>query len=275
MVAAYIEENVRYALAEDIGTGDVTVTLIPEASNSMATVICREAAILCGVSWFNEVFQQLDPKIKIHWTYTDGGFIPTNHIICTLEGPSRPILRGERTALNFLQTLSGTATTVHHYASAIADLPTKVLDTRKTLPGLRQAQKYAVRCGGGYNHRQGLYDGVLIKENHILAAGSITKAIEQARAYSFNLPIEIEVENLDELQQALAASPDIIMLDNFDLPTISEAVSLNQKRTKLEASGGITLKNIRQIAETGVDYISVGALTKDIQAIDMSMRFSH
>jgi nicotinate-nucleotide pyrophosphorylase (carboxylating) len=273
MPTAHIEEEVRCALAEDIGTGDVTAALIPETSRVTATVVCRETAVLCGTSWFAEVFHQLDPEIAIDWAQVDGDLISADQRVCTLHGLSRPLLTGERTALNFLQTLSGTATAAHRYASTIADLPTKVLDTRKTLPGLRQAQKYAVCCGGCYNHRHGLYDGILIKENHILAAGSIAAAVERARTCDSNLPVEIEVENLDELQQALAASADILLLDNFDLPDLFEAVRLNQKRAKLEASGGITLGNIRQIAETGVDYISVGALTKDIHAIDMSMRF--
>jgi nicotinate-nucleotide pyrophosphorylase (carboxylating) len=273
MSTAHIKEEVRRALAEDIGTGDVTAALIPETSRATATVVCREAAVLCGISWFAEVFRQLDSEIVIDWAQVDGDLISADQMICTLHGLSRPLLTGERTALNFLQTLSGTATAAHRYASAIADLSAKVLDTRKTLPGLRQAQKYAVYCGGCYNHRHGLYDGILIKENHILAAGSIAAAVERARACDSNLPVEIEVENLDELQQALAAGADILLLDNFDLPDLFEAVRLNQKRAKLEASGGITLGNIRQIAETGIDYISVGALTKDIHAVDMSMRF--
>lgn len=269
-----IKEEVRRALAEDIGTGDITTTLIPATTKITATIICRETAILCGISWFNEVFHQLDADIAIDWTKADGDFVPANQIICTLHGLARPLLSGERTALNFLQTLSGTATIAHRYASAVKGLPVRILDTRKTLPGLRQAQKYAVRCGGGHNHRHGLYDGILIKENHILAAGSITAAIARARIANSNLPVEIEVENLDELQQALAAGADILLLDNFDLPSLREAVRISQLRAKLEASGGITLKNIRQVAETGVDYISVGALTKDIQAVDLSIRFT-
>ncbi|KFI23454.1 carboxylating nicotinate-nucleotide diphosphorylase [Nitrosococcus oceani] len=269
-----IKEEVRRALAEDIGTGDVTTTLIPATTKITATIICRETAILCGTSWFNEVFHQLDADIAIDWTKADGDLVPANQIICTLHGLARPLLSGERTALNFLQTLSGTATIAHRYASAVKGLPVRILDTRKTLPGLRQAQKYAVRCGGGHNHRRGLYDGILIKENHILAAGSITAAIAQARIANSNLPVEIEVENLDELQQALAAGADILLLDNFDTPSLRKAVRINQQRAKLEASGSITLKNIRQVAETGVDYISVGALTKDIRAVDLSIRFT-
>ncbi|ABA57378.1 nicotinate-nucleotide pyrophosphorylase (carboxylating) [Nitrosococcus oceani ATCC 19707] len=269
-----IKEEVRRALAEDIGTGDVTTTLIPATTKITATIICRETAILCGTSWFNEVFHQLDADIAIDWAKADGDLVPANQIICTLYGLARPLLSGERTALNFLQTLSGTATIAHRYASAVKGLPVRILDTRKTLPGLRQAQKYAVRCGGGHNHRHGLYDGILIKENHILAAGSITAAIARARIANSNLPVEIEVENLNELQQALAAGADILLLDNFDTPSLREAVRISQQRAKLEASGGITLKNIRQVAETGVDYISVGALTKDIRAVDLSIRFT-
>lgn len=273
MLTVPIEEEVRRALTEDIGIGDITAALIPKSSTMVATVLCREAAILCGTSWFTEVFRELDTGIIVDWAQTDGNLIAADQIICTLRGPSRPILTGERTALNFLQTLSGTATTAHRYASAIAGLPTKVLDTRKTIPGLRQAQKYAVRCGGCHNHRYGLYDGILIKENHLLAAESITAAVESARACSKGLPIEIEVENLHELQQALAAGADRLLLDNFTLSDLSKAVRINQKQAILEASGNITLENIRQVAETGIDYISVGALTKNIQAIDMSMRF--
>lgn len=274
MPTAHIEEEVRRALAEDVGPGDVTAALIPTASSALAAVVCRETAVLCGTAWFDKVFQLLDAAITIDWVKADGDLIAANQIICTLRGPSRPLLTGERTALNFLQTLSGTATLAHHYASAVAGLPVKILDTRKTLPGLRQAQKYAVRCGGGHNHRYGLYDGILIKENHILAAGSIMAAVERARTYGPSLPLEIEVENLDELEQALTAGADILLLDNFELSDLYEAVRLNRKRAKLEASGGITLENIRQVAETGVDYISVGALTKDVHAADMSIRFS-
>ncbi|ADJ29072.1 carboxylating nicotinate-nucleotide diphosphorylase [Nitrosococcus watsonii] len=269
-----IETEVHRALAEDIGTGDVTATLIPATTKTTATIICRETAILCGTAWFNEVFRQLDASITVDWTKTDGDPIFAHQVICTLHGLARPLLSGERTALNFLQTLSGTATITHRYVSALEGLPVSILDTRKTLPGLRQAQKYAVRCGGGHNHRHGLYDGILIKENHILAADSITAAVAQARTTNSNLPVEIEVENLDELQQALTAGADILLLDNFDIPLLQEAVQLTQRRAKLEASGGITLENVRQVAETGVDYISVGALTKDVRAVDLSIRFT-
>lgn len=269
-----VKEEVRRALAEDIGAGDVTAALIPEAAIMTAHVVCREKAALCGIAWFNEVFKQLDNEIAIDWTVKEGDLIAANQVICSLGGPARPLLSGERTALNFLQTLSGTATIAQRYAAAVAGLPVKVLDTRKTLPGLRQAQKYAVRCGGCHNHRHGLYDGILIKENHILATGSITAAIERARICSPGLPLEVEVEHLGELQQALAAGADILLLDNFELPDLHEAARLTRQGAKLEASGNITLENIRSIAETGVDYISVGALTKDVHAIDLSIRFA-
>lgn len=274
MSTVKIKEEVRRVLAEDMGSGDVTAVLVPETSRMTADVVCREEAVLCGISWFNEVFRQLDAGIATVWAGRDGDLISASQTICTLRGPARPLLSGERTALNFLQTLSGTATIAQRYAAAVAGLPVKVLDTRKTLPGLRQAQKYAVRCGGCHNHRHGLYDGILIKENHIMAAGSITAAIKQARVCSPGLPVEAEVENLEELQQALAAGADILLLDNFELPDLYEAVRLTRQRAKLEASGNITLENIRSIAETGVDYISAGALTKDVQAIDLSIRFA-
>lgn len=271
---AEIKEEVRRVLAEDIGSGDVTAVLIPEASRTTASLVCREAAVLCGIAWFNEVFEQLSAEITTDWASRDGDLVSSNQIICTLQGPSRPLLSGERTALNFLQTLSGTATIAQRYAAAVAGLPVKVLDTRKTLPGLRRAQKYAARCGGCHNHRQGLHGGILIKENHILAAGSITAAIKQARACNPDLPVEVEVENLEELQQALTAGADSLLLDNFEIPNLQKAVRLTRQRAKLEASGNITLENIRLIAETGVDYISVGAITKHVRAIDLSMRFA-
>ncbi|CAH9018242.1 carboxylating nicotinate-nucleotide diphosphorylase [Candidatus Nitrosacidococcus sp. I8] len=271
-----IEAEVRQALAEDIGSGDITASLIKDTATVKATVISREDAILCGIPWFSEVFRQLDSHIKINWALQDGDFITPNQIICTLMGSAVPILIGERTGLNFLQTLSATAMSAHRYATAISGLSTKVLDTRKTIPGLRNAQKYAVRCGGCHNHRYGLYDGILIKENHILAAGSITQAIQQAKRNNpKNLSIETEVENLIEFQEALDAGADIILLDDFKISDLIKAVELNQKRVKLEASGSINLANIRQVAETGVDYISIGALTKDIKAIDLSMRFQY
>lgn len=267
-----ISDNVTQALKEDIGAGDLTASLIPETSTT-ATIISREKATLSGVLWVNEVFAQLSSNIKITWFFNDGDRISENDILCELTGPARQLLSGERVALNFLQTLSGTASLVQNYADTVVDLDVKILDTRKTIPGLRIAQKYAVRCGGGHNHRVGLYDGILIKENHILATGSIIAAISSAQKIAKGIAVEVEVENFDELEQALIAQADIILLDNFDVPDLIKAVEINQGRAKLEASGGITLDNVRTIAETGIDRISIGALTKDIRAIDLSMRF--
>jgi nicotinate-nucleotide pyrophosphorylase (carboxylating) len=261
-------------LSEDVGNGDLTAALIPAAARAEATVISRETAVLCGVAWFDEVFQQLDTGIRIHWRVFDGDRIEGDQVLCTLEGPARSLLTGERTALNFLQALSGTATQARRYADAVAGTGAAVLDTRKTLPGLRRAQKYAIRCGGCKNHRLGLFDAVLIKENHVLAAGSITRAILTARDLHPGVTLEVEVENLQELREALRARPDIIMLDNFDLETMRAAVKLTVGQARLEASGNVNLQTIRAIAETGVDYISVGALTKDLRAVDLSMRFS-
>jgi nicotinate-nucleotide pyrophosphorylase (carboxylating) len=238
-------------------------------------VISREHAVICGEEWFDQVFAQLDPGIRVTWLVKDADRVEPNQLLCTLHGPSRPILSGERTALNFLQTLSGTATLASRYAEAVAGTRVKVLDTRKTIPGLRRAQKYAVTCGGCHNHRIGLYDGVLIKENHIAAAGSIAEAVAQARKCSpATIPVEVEVENLEQVQQALSAGADILLLDNMAPELLRQAVTINQGQAKLEASGGITLENIRNIAETGVDYISIGELTKQLQAVDLSMRFS-
>jgi len=264
---------VALALAEDLGAGDLTAALIPEQARAEATVISRESAVLCGTAWFNELFRQLDPDIQIHWQASDGDRIERNQLLCALSGPARPLLTGERTALNFLQTLSGNATLARYYADAVAGTRTTVLDTRKTLPGLRQAQKYAVRCGGCMNHRRGLFDAVLIKENHILAAGSIPLAVTRAKQLYPGITVEVEVENLSELQEALQVGPDIIMLDNFDLESLRQAVVLTAGQVKLEASGNVNLDTIRKIADTGVDYISVGGLTKDVRAIDLSMRF--
>jgi nicotinate-nucleotide pyrophosphorylase (carboxylating) len=270
---------VSRALEEDLGDGDITAALIPTNVSAVGSVICREEAVLCGTAWFIEVFRQLDSSITIHWQAEDGDDIEANQTLCTLEGPARSLLTGERAALNFLQTLSATATAARRYVRAIAGTSATVLDTRKTLPGLRTPQKYAVACGGGQNHRMGLYDAFLIKENHILACGGIAPAVEHARSSAPGKPVEVEVETLDELQQALTAGADTVMLDNMDLNTMRRAVEINreqtQGRTKLEASGGITLETIRTIAETGVDYISVGSITKDIQAIDLSMRLTH
>ncbi|MCK5092944.1 MAG: carboxylating nicotinate-nucleotide diphosphorylase [Gammaproteobacteria bacterium] len=270
---ADIQRDVTTALEEDIGTGDLTAALIPNNQHTRATIITREQATLCGTAWVNEVFKQLDANIKINWLEGDGNQINKNQILCQLEGNTSALLTGERTALNFLQTLSGTATLAKKYSNAVAGTRTVILDTRKTIPGLRTAQKYAVRCGGCKNHRTGLYDGVLIKENHIAAAGSVTAAINSAKKYNPDFVIEIEVENLDEFQQALDAGADILLLDNFDLDSLNEAVQKTDGKVKLEASGGINLENIRSIAEIGVDYISIGDLTKNVRAIDLSMRF--
>jgi nicotinate-nucleotide pyrophosphorylase (carboxylating) len=265
--------SVREALSEDIGTGDITAALIPENEPITATVISREAAVLCGMAWFNAVFAELDTGITVTWTSRDGDVIRAGQFLCTLHGPAAPILTGERTALNFLQTLSGTATLARRYADAVNGLSVKVLDTRKTIPGLRQAQKYAVRVGGCHNHRMGLYDGILIKENHIVSAGSIERAVHIARKAGPGQPVEVEVENESQITEALAAGVDILLLDNFTIAELVQAVRLVEGQARLEASGGVTLENIRDIAQTGVDFISIGALTKNLHAIDLSMRF--
>lgn len=273
--AEAIREQVRLALAEDVGGGDLTANLIPETAHSEATVICREAATICGRAWFDQVFSQLDASIRIDWLVEEGEQVRPDQRLCTLHGLSRPLLTGERTALNFLQSLSGTATLARRYADAVEGTGVKVLDTRKNIPGLRQAQKYAVTCGGCHNHRIGLYDGVLIKENHIAAAGSIATAVTQARQHApEGISVEVEVENLEEVREALSAGADILLLDNMPPTLLRDAVALNQGQAKLEASGGITLENIREIAETGVDFISIGELTKHLRAVDLSMRFA-
>lgn len=264
-------DEIAAYLAEDVGSGDLTASIIPETKQANARVVTREAMVVCGQAWFEAVFRQLDPTIVIKWQVQEGGDVSAGNLLCQLHGPARALLTGERTALNLLQTLSATATVARRYANAVTGSGCKVLDTRKTLPGLRLAQKYAVQCGGCVNHRIGLFDAILIKENHIIAAGSIGAAIAQARAIS-NVMVEIEVESLDELQEALAAHPDRIMLDNFSLEQLKSAVAMNQGQVELEASGNISLETIRDIAETGVDYISIGALTKNVQAIDLSMR---
>lgn len=272
-----IKQVVQHALAEDVGTGDITAKLIHKDTQSTAEIISRDAAILCGTAWFDEVFHQLDEAISIEWHANDGDSIESEQIICTLKGNSRALLTGERTALNFLQVLSGTATQTGQYVDAISNINTntntRILDTRKTLPGLRTAQKYAVVCGGGSNHRMGLFDAYLIKENHILAAGSIAEAISQAHMNHPEASVEVEVENRDELRQALQGGANQILLDNMSLPKLREAVVFTQGRASLEASGGVTLDTVRDIAKTGVDFISVGCLTKDVRAIDLSMRF--
>lgn len=258
-------------LAEDIGSGDITANLIAETKQATAQVITRENMVVCGQVWFDAVFKTLNLEVMVNWLVAEGEEVQANTLLCELAGSARALLTGERTALNLLQTLSATATVARQYANAVKGTNCKVLDTRKTIPGLRLAQKYAVTCGGCVNHRIGLYDGVLIKENHIIAAGSIAKAIELARSQT-TVPVEIEVESLDELQLALLAKPDRIMLDNFSLADLKAAVALNNGQAELEASGDITLNNIRAVAETGVDFISIGALTKHVKAIDLSMR---
>jgi nicotinate-nucleotide pyrophosphorylase (carboxylating) len=272
--------NILPFLEEDLGSGDITAAIIPENRQATAELVTRETMVLCGREWFDAVFKHLDPEISIEWHANEGEKVSENSKLCTLKGSARNLLTGERTALNLLQTLSATATISRQYADAIQGTHCKVLDTRKTIPGLRVAQKYAVRCGGCFNHRIGLFDGVLIKENHIIAAGSIANAVKIAREQS-NVLIEVEVENLDELEQALNAKPDRIMLDNFSMDDLKKAVILTAKTIELEAStieleasGNIDLTTIRATAETGVDFISIGALTKNIQAIDLSMRIT-
>lgn len=269
-----VANAVRLALDEDVGDGDVTAALVAPDATISASVLCREPAVLCGVAWFDEVFRQLHPDISVQWRFGDGDAVPANDIVCTVTGPAAPVLTGERTALNFLQLLSGTATAARSYASAVAGSNTRILDTRKTLPGLRRAQKYAVRCGGCDNHRIGLFDAVLIKDNHIANAGSIAKVVAAARRDNPELTIEVEVTNLPALDEALSAGADVVMLDNFDRAAIGDAVARAGGRAKLEVSGNIELQNLADLASTGVDYISVGALTKNVRAIDFSMRFA-
>lgn len=259
-------------LAEDVGEGDLTAALIPESLPARAEVATREDMVLCGQSWFDAVFRRLDPAVSIEWRARDGESLSAGTVLCILFGSARALLTGERTALNLLQTLSATASMARRYADAVRGTRATVLDTRKTLPGLRLAQKYAVRCGGCANHRMGLYDGILIKENHILAAGSLTAAVRAARARHPSLPVEVEVENLPELAEALAAGAERILLDNFTLEAMRRAVEFTGGRARLEVSGNVTLESIRTIAETGVDFISVGGLTKHLHAIDLSLR---
>lgn len=271
MTPDYNPDHLATFIEEDLGGGDITAAIIPEPVRAEAEVITREAMVLCGQPWFNAVFKKLSAEIRIDWLAAEGASVAANTTLCKLTGPARPLLTGERTALNWLQTLSATATVARRYSEAVAGTGCKVLDTRKTLPGLRQAQKYAVACGGCYNHRLGLYDGVLIKENHIIAAGSIGAAVRAARQLS-GVPVEVEVESLAQLDEAIAAKPDRIMLDNFSLQELRAAMKTAGGRVELEASGNIDLENIRDIAETGVDFISIGALTKHVKAIDLSMR---
>jgi len=268
---------VAAAVAEDVGTGDLTAALVPVGRQGRATVITREAAVIAGRPYVDEVFRQIDPSVRVEWQVADGVAVVPNQLLYRLAGPARSLLTGERTALNFLQTLSATATVTRRYVEQLAGLSCRMLDTRKTVPGLRTAQKYAVRCGGGQNHRMGLYDGILVKENHIIAAGSIAAAVTAARASGASVPVEVEVESLDELRQTLDAGADMALLDEFSLVDLRAAVALNRSHRngpiKLEASGSITLETLRAIGETGVDFISVGSLTKHVHAIDLSMRF--
>lgn len=261
-------------LAEDIGNGDITADLIPQTAAAGAQVISRETATIAGCAWFGEVFRQLDSTIQITWHVQDGDTVTENNLLCELSGNARNLLTGERSALNILQTLSATATLTKSYVDLISHTHCKILDTRKTIPGLRDAQKYAVLCGGGTNHRIGLYDGILIKENHIMAAGSIRAAVKQAQKLTNSIAIEVEVENLDELKQALDSGADIVLLDNMDIETLKQAVAINNSKAKLEASGNVNKNTVTSIAETGVDFISIGELTKNIYAIDLSMRFT-
>lgn len=273
-LTAEIEANVRRALLEDVGSGDITAQLIPAERLAKATIITRDDCVISGTAWVDAVFRQLDPRVAVHWQVKDGDRATANQALFHLEGPARSLLTGERSALNFLQLLSGVATHARHLADLVTDTQVKLLDTRKTLPGLRLAQKYAVTCGGCHNHRIGLYDAFLIKENHVAASGGIAEAIAAARRIAPGKPVEIEVESLDELQQALEAGADIVMLDELNLDEMREAVRLNAGKAKLEASGGISESTLRAIAETGVDYISIGAMTKDVKAVDLSMRLS-
>jgi len=267
-----IQQQVAQVLKEDIGSGDVTANLLAADQKSTVNVITREPGVLCGTQWFDQCFLQVDKNINIHWQVQDGDAITTNQLLCTLDGSTRALLTAERAALNFLQTLSATATITKHYVDALKDTGVKILDTRKTIPGLRLAQKYAVSCGGGMNHRIGLYDMILIKENHIASCGSITAAIKKAQKNSQDCEIEIEVESLEELEQALDAGAQRVLLDNFAREDLIKAVTLNKHRAKLEVSGNITLDNINEVAQTGIDYISSGAITKNILALDLSMK---
>ena len=278
-----IRDNVMRALDEDMGSGDLTADLVAASANARAIVIARESMTIAGQPWVNEVFRQLDPNVFVEWVCNDGDPISADADadaeICIITGPARAILSGERTALNFMQLLSGTATTTARYVRAVDETKARILDTRKTIPGMRLAQKYAVRCGGGNNHRIGLFDAILIKENHIVSCGGITAAVKTAQKKYQGLPIEVEVESIAELEEALSVGADRLLLDNFNIADLQAAVDINQEKgrppAELEASGGITLDTIRAIAETGVDYISIGAMTKDVSAVDLSMRFHY
>ena len=268
-----IQRQVAGAIAEDVGDGDLTAALLPDELAAQAQVIAREPGIICGLGWFDEVFRQIDADVEIRWRVADGDRVKENQQLCLIDGRARSLLTAERTALNFLQSLSGTATQTSRYTQAVAGTGVRILDTRKTIPGLRLAQKYAVRCGGGHNHRIGLYDAILIKENHIQAAGSIAAVLQRAQQDFSGVECEIEVESLQEFQQALDAGAKRVLLDNFSIGDLQSAVALNQGRARLEVSGGVTIEGIRELAGTGVDDISVGALTKHLQAFDLSMLF--
>lgn len=269
-----VAENVRRALAEDVGAGDRTAALVPEDREARGRLLARADMVLCGTAWFDEVFHQLDPRVRPHWNARDGEAVGAGATLCRLAGPARGILTGERTAINLLQTLSGTATAARRYVEAVRGTNAVILDTRKTIPGLRRAQKYAVRCGGAQNHRMGLHDGVLIKENHVAAAGGIAAAVRRAvERVPAGVLVEVEVENLAQLREAVAAGAERILLDNFALEDIRLAVAETRGRARLEVSGGVTLDGLRALAETGVDYISVGDMTKNITAADLSLRF--
>jgi len=272
---AHIHPIVRLALEEDLGSGDVSAALIPADTRAQATVISRETAIVCGRPWFDAVFSLLAPDVAVEWLVSEGEEVSPGQTLVRLQGPARALLSGERTALNFLQTLSGTATLTHRYVEALGDSRTRLLDTRKTLPGLRLAQKYAVRCGGGHNHRLGLYDMIMLKENHIAAAGSILAAVQKARQQFPELKVEVETETLDQVDEALDAGADIIMLDNFDIEDVRKALKRIDGRALTELSGNVTLENLPGLAMLGVDFISTGAITKHVHAIDLSMRISH
>jgi nicotinate-nucleotide pyrophosphorylase (carboxylating) len=271
---ASLQDEVRTALAEDVGAGDVTAALIPENDEAEARVVCRESAVICGAPWFEAVFAALDPAIRMDWAVKEGSRCAADTVVCRLAGRARALLTGERTALNFLQTLSGTASVTRTYADAVSGTGCRILDTRKTIPGLRAAQKYATRIGGALNHRLGLYDALLIKENHLMAAGGIGAAVAMARRLYPDLKIEVEVENLEETREALAARADILLLDNFSLDDLREAARLARGTgSSLEASGDVTLETLPDVARTGIDFVSIGALTKHLRAVDFSMRF--
>jgi nicotinate-nucleotide pyrophosphorylase (carboxylating) len=266
------ETNLLAALMEDVGTGDHTARLVPDEQRVNARVIVREQAVLCGAPWFEGIMTAIDPSTQVNWMYAEGDLMSAGSVVCTIEGSPRSLLTAERSALNFLQLLSGVATATRRYVDVVAGTSAAILDTRKTMPGLRQAQKYAVRVGGGQNQRMALYDGILIKENHIAAAGGVTAALQAADALNAGVPIQVEVETIEQLKEALAVGAKSILLDNFELPKMREAVDVNAGRALLEASGGINMDTVRAIAETGVDRISVGSLTKDVRATDYSMR---